>query len=313
MAEYSTREERLKEITDKLEEGIGQLFQSGRYAEYLAVMAKFHNYSYGNILLIMTQCPSASQVAGYNDWKRKFGRQVKRFAKGIKILAPCSYKHQIEIPKIDKSTQKPVIGVDGKPEMQVHEDKNTYYKIVSFFAVQHSTGTPVLDLASELNGEVAGFDKLLTTLIDISPMPVEFSELSGSTKGYCSYLEQRIVVKEGMSQTQTLKTLVHEICHAKCHNPETLAETDNKSRQTREVEAESVAYVVCQNLGIDTADYSFGYIAGWSANKELPELKASLAFIRSQAAEIIDSIKPPVKERAAPQLEQKRKKAEIGR
>ena len=313
MAEYSTREERLKEITDKLEEGIGQLFQSGRYAEYLAVMAKFHNYSYGNILLIMTQCPSASQVAGYNDWKRKFGRQVKRFAKGIKILAPCSYKHQIEIPKIDKSTQKPVIGVDGKPEMQVQEVKKTYYKIVTVFDVQQTTGKPLPELASELNGEVAGFDKLLTTLIDISPMPVEFSELSGSTKGYCSYLEQRIMVKEGMSQTQTLKTLVHEICHAKCHNPETLAETDNKSRQTREVEAESVAYVVCQNLGIDTADYSFGYIAGWSANKELPELKASLAFIRSQAAEIIDSIKPPVKERAAPQLEQKRKKAEIGR
>ena len=203
--------------------------------------------------------------------------------------------------------------MDGKPEMQVQEVKKTYYKIVTVFDVQQTTGKPLPELASELNGEVAGFDKLLAKLIDISPMPVEFSELSGSTKGYCSYLEQRIVVKEGMSQTQTLKTLVHEICHAKCHNPEALAETDNKSRQTREVEAESVAYVVCQNLGIDTADYSFGYIAGWSANKELPELKASLAFIRSQAAEIIDSIKPPVKERAAPQPEQKRKKAEIGR
>lgn len=313
MADYPTQEERLKEVTDKLEKGIGELFQSGRYAEYLAVMAKFHNYSYGNILLIMTQCPSASQVAGYNDWKRKFGRQVKRFAKGIKILAPCPYKQRIEKPKLDKSTQKPIIGADGQPEMLVHEVKKTYYKVVTVFDVQQTTGKPLPELASELNGEVAGFEKLLAKLIGISPMPVEFSELSGSVKGYCSYLEQRIVVKDGMSQTQTLKTLVHEICHAKCHNPEALAEADNKSRQTREVEAESVAYVVCQNLGIDTADYSFGYIAGWSANKELPELKASLAFIRSQAAEIIDSIKPPVKERAAPQPEQKRKKAEIGR
>lgn len=313
MAEYSAREERLKEITDQLEEGIGELFQSGRYAEYLAVMAKFHNYSFGNIFLIMRQCPDASHVAGYNDWKRKFGRQVKRFEKGIKILAPCSYKHQVEKPKIDEATQKPIIGADGQPEMLVQEFKKTYYKIVTVFDVQQTTGKPLPELASELNGEVAGYEKLLAKLIDISPMPVKFGELSGSTKGYCSYLEQQIVVKEGMSQTQTLKTLVHEICHAKCHNPEALAETDNKSRQTREVEAESVAYVVCQNLGIDTADYSFGYIAGWSANKELPELKASLAFIRSQAAEIIDSIKPPVKEIAAPQPEQKPKKAEPGR
>lgn len=313
MAEYSVREDRLKEITDQLEKGIGELFQSGRYAEYLAVMAKFHNYSFSNILLIMTQCPSASHVAGYNDWKRKFGRQVKKFAKGIKILAPCPYKQLIEKPKVDAATQKPIIGADGQPEMLVQEIKKNYYKIVTVFDVQQTTGKPLPELVSELNGEVAGFEKLLAKLIGVSPMPVEFRKLSGSTNGCCSYQEQRIVVKEGMSQTQTLKTLVHEICHAKCHNPEVLAETDNKNRQTREVEAESVAYVVCQNLGIDTADYSFGYIAGWSANKELPELKASLAFIRSQAAEIIDSIKPSVKERAAPQPEQKRKKAEIGR
>lgn len=313
MADYPTREERLQEITDKLEKGIGELFQSGRYAEYLAVMAKFHNYSYGNILLIMAQCPGASQVAGYNDWKRKFGRQVKRFAKGIKILAPCPYKQRLETTKVDPATQKPIIGADGQPETVVREVRKTYYKTVTVFDVQQTTGKPLPELASELNGEVAGYEKLLAKLVSISPMPVEFSELSGSTKGYCSYLEQRIVVKEGMSQTQTLKTLVHEICHAKCHSPEALAAADGKSRQTREVEAESVAYVVCQNLGIDTSDYSFGYIAGWSANKELPELKASLAFIRSQAAEIIDSIKPPVKEKATPQPEQKRKKAEPAR
>ncbi len=315
MADYPTREERLKEITDQLEKGIGELFQSGQYAAYLATMAKFHNYSFGNIFLIMMQCPNASHVAGYNDWKRKFGRQVKRFEKGIKILAPCPYKQRIETPKLDTATQRPIIGADGQPEMSVQEVKKTYYKVVTVFDVQQTTGKPLPELASELNGEVAGFEKLLAKLIDISPMPVEFSEIKGSAKGYCSYLEQRIVVKADMSQTQTLKTLVHEICHAKCHNPEALAEADSKNRQTREVEAESVAYVVGQNLGIDTADYSFGYIAGWSANKELPELKASLAFIRSQAAEIIDSIKlkPPVKERASPQPEQKPKKAEIGR
>lgn len=313
MADYPTREERLQEITDKLEKGIVDLFQSGRYAEYLAVMAKFHNYSYGNILLIMAQCPGASQVAGYNDWKRKFGRQVKKIAKGIKILAPCPYKQRIEKTKVDPATQKPIIGADGQPETVVHEVKKTYYKIVTVFDVQQTTGKPLPELVSELNGEVADYEKLLTKLIDISPMPVEFSELSGSAKGYCSYLEQRIVVKEGMSQTQTVKTLVHEICHAKCHDPEFLAETDGKNRQTREVEAESVAYVVCQNLGIDTADYSFGYIAGWSANKELPELKASLSFIRSQAAEIIDSIKPPVKEKNTPQPEQSKKQSEPAR
>ena len=230
MADYLTREDRLKEVTDKLEKGIGELFQSGRYADYLAVMAKFHNYSYGNILLIMKQCPDASQVAGYNDWQRKFGRQVKRFEKGIKILAPCSYKQRIEIPKVDAATQNPIIEADGQPETLVQEVKKTYYKIVTVFDVQQTTGKPLPELANELNGEVAGYEKLLVRLIDISPMPVEFGELSGATKGYCSYQDQRIVVKEGMSQTQTLKTLVHEICHAKCHNQEVLTETDKKSR-----------------------------------------------------------------------------------
>ena len=286
--------EKLKEITDRLEQGITELFESERYREYLRVMSKFHNYSINNTLLIAMQKPDASLVAGFSAWKNNFERNVMKGQKGIKIIAPSPYKIKQEMQKIDPHTQKPVIGKDGKPVTEEKEVTIPAYKVVSVFDVSQTEGKELPDIAvDELTGDVDRYKDFFAALEKTSPVPIAFENIEGGSHGYYHLEDKRIAINEGMSELQTLKTAIHEIAHAKLHDIDLNAPKDEQprvDRRTREVEAESVAYTVCQHYGLDTSDYSFGYVAGWSSGRELSELKSSLETIRSAAAEIINSI-----------------------
>ena len=287
--------EKIKEITDRLEQGIAELFDSERYKDYLRVMSKFHNYSFRNTLLIAMQAPDASLVAGFNTWKNTHGRNVKRGEKGIKIFAPSPYKVKREVEKLDPQTRKPIIGKDGKPVTEEQEITVPAYKVVSVFDVSQTEGRELPDIAvDELTGDVDRYNDFFAALEQTSPVPVGFENIEGKSHGYYHLEEKRIAIQEGMSELQTLKTAIHEIAHAKLHDIDLNAPkedlADRPDRRTREVQAESVAYTVCQHYGLDTSDYSFGYVAGWSSGRELAELKASLETIRTTAAEIIDSI-----------------------
>ena len=287
--------EKLKEITDRLEQGITELFDSERYREYLRVMSKFHNYSFNNTLLIAMQKPDASLVAGFSAWKNNFGRNVIKGQKGIKIIAPSPYKVKQEMKKIDPHTQQPIIGKDGKPVTEEKEITIPAYKVVSVFDVSQTEGRELPDIAvNELTGDVERYRDFFAALEKTSPVPIGFEQIPGSSHGYYHLEDKRIAVDEGMSEIQTLKTAIHEIAHAKLHDIDLNAPENEQQpridRRTREVEAESVAYTVCQHYGLDTSDYSFGYVAGWSSGRELSELKSSLETIRSAAAEIINSI-----------------------
>ena len=286
-------DERLAELTDRLENGIKELYASGRYAEYLAAMSKFHRYSYKNALLIVLQCPTATRVAGYKVWKEEFERQVKRGEHGILIFAPSQRKRAAMVEKKDPSTGQTLYGPDGKPLMEPGFAVATHFVPVYVFDVGQTEGKELPNIAvSELSGEVENFEDISARLSALSPLPIEFGPVPGTAKGYASHMEGKIVIKPGMSQVQTLKTMIHEIAHGILHSPDFL-EDNPKPRREKEVEAESVAYVVCQHFGIDTSDYSFGYVAGWSRGKELNELKASLDVIHSTAGNIIDAIQPP--------------------
>ena len=287
--------EKLKEITDRLEQGITELFESERYKEYLRVMSKFHNYSFNNTLLIAMQKPDASLVAGFSAWKNNFGRNVMKGQKGIKIIAPSPYKVKQEMKKIDPHTQQPIIGKDGKPVTEEKEITIPAYKVVSVFDVSQTEGKELPDIAvDELTGDVERYRDFFAALEKTSPVPIGFEQIPGSSHGYYHLEDKRIAIQEGMSELQTLKTAIHEIAHAKLHDIDLNAPENEQqpraTRRTREVEAESVAYTVCQHYGLDTSDYSFGYVAGWSSGRELSELKSSLETIRSAAAEIINSI-----------------------
>ena len=286
--------EKLKEITDRLEQGIAELFDSERYREYLKVMSKFHNYSFRNTVLIAMQKPDASLVAGFSAWKNNFGRNVMKGQKGIKIIAPSPFKIRQEVEKIDPHTQKPIIGKDGKPVTEEKEVKIPAYKVVSVFDVSQTEGKELPDIAvDELTGDVDRYKDFFAALEKTSPVPIAFENIGGGSHGYYHLEDKRIAINEGMSELQTLKTAIHEIAHAKLHDIDLNAPKDEQprvDRRTREVEAESVAYTVCQHYGLDTSDYSFGYVAGWSSGRELSELKSSLETIRSAAAEIINSI-----------------------
>ena len=287
--------EKLKEITDRLEQGIAELFDSERYREYLKVMSKFHNYSFRNTVLIAMQKPDASLVAGFSAWKNNFGRNVMKGQKGIKIIAPSPFKIRQEVEKIDPHTQKPIIGKDGKPVTEEKEIKIPAYKVVSVFDVSQTEGKELPDIAvDELTGDVDRYKDFFAALEKTSPVPIAFENIEGGSHGYYHLEDKRIAINEGMSELQTLKTAIHEIAHAKLHDIDLNAPKDEQQphvdRRTREVEAESVAYTVCQHYGLDTSDYSFGYVAGWSSGRELSELKSSLETIRSAAAEIINSI-----------------------
>ena len=307
--------EKLKEITDRLEQGITELFDSERYKEYLRVMSKFHNYSFNNTLLIAMQKPDASLIAGFNSWKNQFQRNVKKGEKGIKIIAPSPFKIKQETEKIDPQTQKPVIGRDGKPVTEEKEITIPAYKVVSVFDVSQTEGKELPNIAVDaLTGDVEQYSDFFAALEKTSPVPIGFEKIEGGAHGYYHLEDKRIALDEGMSELQTLKTAIHEIAHAKLHDIDLNAPKDEQQprvdRRTREVEAESVAYTVCQHYGLDTSDYSFGYVAGWSSGRELAELKSSLETIRSAAADIINSIdghiaelqKQHEAEKAAPDL-----------
>lgn len=298
MAENKNAQQ-VREITDKLEQGIKELFESEKFKEYLTTMSKFYNYSFNNTLLIAMQKPDATLIAGYTSWQRNFDRHVMKGEKGIKILAPAPYKAQEEREKIDPATQKPVLDADGKPVTETVEVMRPAFKVVSVFDVSQTDGKELPDIAvDELTGSVENYAAFFEALKQESPVPISFEDIPGGAKGYFSHAENRIAIQEGMSEIQTVKTAIHEIAHAKLHaiNPdEKVAPEDRKDRHTKEVEAESVAYTVCQRYGIETSDYSFGYIAGWSSDKDTKELKGSLETIRSTAAEMIESIDAKLK------------------
>ena len=298
MAENKNAQQ-VREITDKLEQGIKELFESERFKEYLRTMSKFYNYSFNNTLLIAMQKPEATYVAGYTSWQRNFDRQVMKGEKGIKILAPAPYKAQEEREKIDSLTQKPVIGADGKAVTETVEVLRPAFKVVSVFDVSQTDGKELPDIiVDELKGTVENYEAFFDALKQESPVPVSFEDIPGGAKGFFSPVESRIAIQEGMSEIQTVKTAIHEIAHAKLHAfkpDEKATPEDKKDRHTKEVEAESVAYTVCQRYGIETSDYSFGYIAGWSSGKETKELKSSLDTIRKTAAEMIEGIDAKLK------------------
>lgn len=298
MAENKNAQQ-VREITDKLEQGIKELFESERFKEYLRTMSKFYNYSFNNTLLIAMQKPEATYVAGYTSWQRNFDRQVMKGEKGIKILAPAPYKVQEEREKIDPATQKPVIGADGKAVTETVEVLRPAFKVVSVFDVSQTDGKELPDIiVDELKGTVENYKAFFDALKQESPVPISFEDIPGGAKGFFSPVESRIAIQEGMSEIQTVKTAIHEIAHAKLHAvkpDEKAAPEDKKDRHTKEVEAESVAYTVCQRYGIETSDYSFGYIAGWSSGKETKELKSSLDTIRKTAAEMIEGIDAKLK------------------
>ena len=302
--------ERMKEITDRLETGIQELFESERYKAYLTTMSKFHSYSFNNTLLIAMQ--GGQLVAGYNKWRDNFHRNVKKGEKAIKILAPAPFKAKKEVQKLD-AQGRPVMGKDGKPVTEVQEIQVPAFKIVSVFDVSQTEGEPLPSIGvEELTGSVERYGEFFKALEQTSPVPIGFEDIPGGSHGYYHLTEKRIAIQEGMSELQTLKTAIHEIAHSKLHaiDPEAPAieQADRPDSRTREVQAESVAYAVCQHYGLDTSDYSFGYVAGWSSGKELKELKASLETIRATAHELITTIDGHLaqlqKERQAAPLEQ---------
>ncbi len=293
--------ERLKEITDSIEQGIKDLFQSDRYAQYLRTMSRFHRYSVNNTMLIYMQKPDATLVAGFNKWRDQFSRNVMRGEKGIKIIAPTPFKKKIEEEKLDPDTKIPMLDADGKIIMEEKEIKIPMYKVVSVFDVSQTEGKPLPTLANDLTGNVKQYEIFMEALRRSSPVPLAFEAMEPNTDGYFSEKDQRIAIRSGMSEVQTVSAAVHEITHATLHNyeqdrlaaakgDETAEPPKPKDRHTEEVEAESVSYAVCQYYGIQTGENSFGYIASWSKGKELPELRASLETINKTASGLISDI-----------------------
>ena len=312
MADARTEKQKVKEITDRLEEGLKELFEGEKYKSYLNTMSKFHNYSANNIQLIEMQCPDATYVAGYKAWQRNFERHVNKGERGIRILAPAPYKIKEEQEKIDPVTNEPVLDRDGMPVMEEVEIKIPAFRVVTVFDYSQTDGKELPGLGvNELHGDVERYQDFMEALERVSPVPIRYEEMEGDRKGYFIDLSRPIAIKEGMSEAQTAKTGVHEVAHAKLHAREAEQDTEKavyKDRETKEVEAESVAYTVCQHFGIDTSDYSFGYIAGWSSGKEMPELKSSLDTIRRTSSELIKGIETQLleieKERAAEQSQE---------
>ena len=275
-SDRKTTREQVTEILDQLEKGVEELFESDRFKEYLTCMSKFHNYSFNNTLLIAMQKPDATLIAGFNAWKDKHGRMVKKGEKGIRILAPYKY------------------AVEAQPEHEGDEPKiieRTGFKPTYVFDISQTEGKELPSIAvNELSGDVNDYNKLFRALRIICPVPVDFEDIEGGSKGYFSDSENSIAIKKGMSQVQTIKTLVHETAHAMLHSSAAEDKDNPVDRRTKEVEAESIAFTVCKRYGLDTEDYSFGYIAGWSSGKDTKELKASLERIKDTADKMITGI-----------------------
>lgn len=266
----------IDDITKKLEEGVKDIFNNGSYEQFLAVMAKFHNYSFNNCVLIAIQMPEATRVAGFKSWENNFKRHVKKGAKAIKILAPIPRKYQKEVE-------------DADGNKVVKEISYTAFRAVPVFDISQTEGEELPTICKRLEGSVNGFADLIAALEKLSPVPVEYNNIQGSANGFYSHADKKIVVDAGLSEQHKVKTLIHEITHAILHNKDTGIAKEADSR-TKEVQAESVAYTVCNWLGFDTSDYSFGYVAAWSEGKEAKELSESMDIIRMTAGEIIDSL-----------------------
>jgi len=387
--EKQTNKERLKDITDSIERGIEELFQSDKYAEYLRTMSRFHKYSVNNTMLIYMQKPDATLVAGFNKWRDQFERNVMKGEKGIKIIAPTPYKKKIEQEKRDPDTNLPMLDANGKVIIEEKEIKIPMFKPVTVFDVSQTDGKPLPQLASDLQGNVQNYEVFMEALRRSSPVPIDFKPIADNADGYFSLDNQRITIREGMSEVQTVSAVVHEIAHSKLHNqkkieepkdaekyqeveifdvpglfsngridPATIPEgmyvydlrgsdddpgqpitvenhvtvnhagsvitakplglgengrltfteeeglnfvggeisayrffnEQRKDRNTEEVEAESISFAVCAYYGIATGENSFGYIATWSKDKELKELRASLETINSTSSELITDI-----------------------
>ena len=285
-------ESKLDTIMKALEEGVEKVFTSEQYQMYLQTMAKFHNYSFNNTLLIAMQRPDATLLAGYQTWQKKFHRHVKRGEKGIKIIAPVPVKEKRQVEKIDEETQEIVIGIDGQPETETVERILPRFRVTTVFDISQTEGEPLPTLeVNELVGDVFIYEDFMKGLEEISPVPFQFQEIDSGAKGYYSNAEKLVAIQTGMSQAQTMKTAVHETAHAIFHDRDVMEENGiTKDRMTKEVESESVAYVVCNHFGLDTSDYSFNYVAGWSSDKEMPELRSSMDTIRLTSSQLIADI-----------------------
>ena len=298
MADNNTEKQRVQELTDKLEQGLQDLFNSDSYRNYLSTMSKFHNYSFNNTLLIAMQKPDATLVAGYKAWQKNFERHVNKGEKAIRILAPAPYKIKEERDKIDPVTQELLLDKDGNPQKEEVEITIPAFRAVSVFDLSQTDGKPIPELtAKELLSDVEGYQDMIRAVEAISPVPIELEEIAGDSKGYYDREAKRIAVQENMSEGQTLKTMIHEVAHSKLHSKEVEQDEQmKKDRNTKEVEAESIAYTVCQHFGVDTSDYSFGYIAGWSSGRDTKELRASMDTIRRTASELITGIEEQLQE-----------------
>ena len=300
MAEKQTSKDRMREIVDSIENGIKELFESDKYRQYLSTMSRFHRYSVNNTMLIYMQRPDATHVAGFNKWRDQFGRNVLKGEKGIRIIAPTPYKKKVEEIKTDPETNAPVLDADGKAIIEEKEIRIPMFKVVSVFDVSQTSGKPLPQLAADLSGNVQQYEVFMEALRRASPVPIEIKPVAHDTDGFFSIKAQRITIRAGMSEVQTVCAAVHEIAHAKLHDYEHMTELADdgetilvpgeKSRNTEEVEAESISYAVCQYYGIETGENSFGYIATWSKGKELKELRASLETINKTASELITDI-----------------------
>ena len=295
-----TEKQKVQEITDKLEQGLQELFDSEKYKNYLSTMSKFHHYSFNNTMLIAMQKPDATLVAGFQAWKKNFERHVNMGERGIKILAPAPYKIKEERDKEDPITGKPILDELGMPQKEEVEVTIPAFRVVTVFDVSQTDGKPIPELeAKELMASVERYEDFVKAITFVAPVPIGFEDIPGNSKGFYHLTDKRIAIQEGMSESQTLKTMIHEVAHSILHakdvNNKDMAEQPKDSR-TKEVEAESVAYTVCQHFGIDTSDYSFGYIAGWSSGKDMKELKSSLDTIRKTASELIDGIEHQLRE-----------------
>jgi len=300
MAEKQTNKDRMREIVDSIENGIKELFESDKYRQYLSTMSRFHRYSVNNTMLIYMQRPDATHVAGFNKWRDQFGRNVLKGEKGIRIIAPTPYKKKVEEIKTDPETNAPVLDADGKAIIEEKEIRIPMFKVVSVFDVSQTAGKPLPQLAADLSGNVQQYEVFMEALRRASPVPMEIKPVARDTDGFFSIKAQSITIRAGMSEVQTVCAAVHEIAHAKLHDYEHMTELADdgetilvpgeKSRNTEEVEAESISYAVCQYYGIETGENSFGYIATWSKGKELKELRASLETINKTASELITDI-----------------------
>lgn len=292
MERKASSEDKVKALVDKLTEGTVAVFSSEKYKQYLSAMSQFHGYSYNNILLILWQNPEASYVAGYKTWEN-LERHVKKGEKGITILAPCSKKYIKSVPIIDSQTGKLLVDDDGQPITEEKEFTYTNFRTATVFDISQTEGKTLPTLTEELSGQVQDYQILMDSIRDVAPVPIRFDVWNESKKGYYSLVEKDIVIKSGMSEMQTIKTAVHETAHSILHKDA----AHLKDSATMEVEAESIAYVVCQSLGLDTSEYSFGYLAGWSASKELPELQSSLETIQKTAHLLIGQLEVQIHKR----------------